>query len=106
MLGVILSYVFGDRTAWMLFDVFENNFSAWVSEGGQGPPGFKKFQQKACFINFEWEKANFTTFGPSLEKFRKNPFSCYMITIPRFLVNQCSEWIEVTSMPRKSFQYK
>jgi len=28
--------------------------------------------KQGCFLNFEWEKTNFTTFGP-LEKFWKNP---------------------------------
>jgi len=34
---------------------------AWVSEGGQE---FQKFQQKCCFLSFEWQKTNFTTFDP------------------------------------------
>jgi len=28
---------------------------------------------KVCFLSFEWEKSNFTTFGHPLEKFWKNP---------------------------------
>jgi len=44
-----------------------------VGRGGWSalPPGFWKFQQKGCFLSFEWEKTYFTTFGP-LEKFWKN----------------------------------
>jgi len=47
----------------------------WASEGGQvgqGPPcplDFGNFNKKGCFLNFEWEKTNFTTFGIRLEKF-------------------------------------
>jgi len=26
-------------------------------------PECRKFQQKGCFLSFEWEKTNFTTFG-------------------------------------------
>jgi len=29
--------------------------------------------KKGCFLSFEWEKSNFTTFGSPMEKFRKNP---------------------------------
>jgi len=44
--------------------------------GGAGEPSrpldFEIFSKKGCFFSFEWEKTNFTTFGP-LEKFWKNP---------------------------------
>jgi len=41
---------------------------------GQGHPlDFEKFSKKGCFLDFECEKTNFTTFGPTLEKFWKNP---------------------------------
>jgi len=36
-----------------------------VSEEGQE---FENFSQKFCFPNFEWQKTNFTTFGPPIEK--------------------------------------
>jgi len=37
-------------------------------------PWILKFSAKeGCFLSFEWEKSNFTTFGHPLEKFRKNP---------------------------------
>jgi len=29
--------------------------------------------RKGCFLSFEWEKNNFTSFGPTLKKFWKNP---------------------------------
>jgi len=35
---------------------------AWVSEGGQE---FEKFSKKDCFLSFEWQKTNFTTFALS-----------------------------------------
>jgi len=31
------------------------------------PLDFEIFSKKRCFLSFEWEKSNFTTFGP-LEK--------------------------------------
>ena len=43
---------------------------------GPWPPGFWKFSKKGCFLSFEWEKTNFTAFGPSrkiLEKFPSGP---------------------------------
>jgi len=47
---------------------------AWASEGGAGeglsPPDFEIPSKKGCFLSFEWEKSNFTTFDP-LEKCRK-----------------------------------
>jgi len=36
------------------------------------PLDFENFNKKGCFLDFEWEKTNFTTFGP-LKKFWKNP---------------------------------
>jgi len=42
--------------------VWRTNFSyTGVSEEGQE---FENFIKKRCFLNFEWKKANFTTFGP------------------------------------------
>ena len=29
---------------------------------------FEKFCKKGCFLSFEWQKTNFTTFGRPLEK--------------------------------------
>ena len=49
---------------------------SWGSGGGKSPFGFRldfeNFSKKDCFLSFEWEKTNFTAFGP-LEKFWKNP---------------------------------
>jgi len=46
-----------------------------VGMGGQGRLGpaciLQFFLKKYCFLSFEWEKTNFTTFGPPLEKFGK-----------------------------------
>jgi len=39
-----------------------------VRREGLPPLNFENFSKKACFLDFEWEKANFTTFGPLLEK--------------------------------------
>jgi len=40
--------------------------------GGPRPPlHFENFSKKGCFLSFEWEKINFTTFAP-LEKIWKN----------------------------------
>jgi len=33
------------------------------ARGGQGPPDFDNVSKKGYFIDFEWEKTNFTTFG-------------------------------------------
>jgi len=41
------------------------NYQAWASERGALPPWILKISaKKGCFLNFEWEKTNFTTFGP------------------------------------------
>jgi len=40
--------------------------------GGQGPPWILKFSaKKVCFLNFEEDKSNFTTFGPFWKNFGK-----------------------------------
>ena len=42
------------------------HFGAWASEAGLGglaPLDFKNFSKKGCFLSFEWEKTNYTTFG-------------------------------------------
>ena len=36
------------------------------------PLDFKNFSTKGCFLSFQWEKTNFTTFGTPIEKFWKN----------------------------------
>ena len=47
---------------------------AWASEVGKGDPlDFEIFNKEGCFLSFEWEIANFTTYGHPLEKFRKYP---------------------------------
>jgi len=33
-------------------------------KGSQGPLDFENFTAQGCFLRFEWEKTNFTTFGP------------------------------------------
>jgi len=43
-----------------------------VGGGGQGvltALGFENISKNGCFLNFQWEKTNFTTFDPPLEKF-------------------------------------
>jgi len=42
--------------------------SIWVSEEGQE---FENFSKKRCFLNFECQKPNFTTFGPRGKTFGK-----------------------------------
>jgi len=41
---------------------------AWASEGGRGDLVthwiLKILSKKSCFLSFEWEKTNFTTFAP------------------------------------------
>ena len=38
------------------------------------PPWILKIiAKKRCVLDFEWEKTNFITFGPPLEKYWKNP---------------------------------
>jgi len=57
---------------------------SWVTGMDVGreanPSGFYKFTfpdkifiKKVCFLNFEEEKTNFTTFGPSLKNCWKHP---------------------------------
>jgi len=41
--------------------------------GGLAPWILKISAKKGCFLNFEWEKKNFTTFVLPLKKFWKNP---------------------------------
>jgi len=42
--------------------------------GGFPPMEFEFFcKKRLLFFSFDWEKTNFTTFGPTLEKFWKNP---------------------------------
>jgi len=57
---------------WLLFQFIHGR-----RKGGQGrakpPLDFKIFSKKYCFLSFEREKSNFTTFCPPLERFRKNP---------------------------------
>jgi len=43
-----------------------------VGKGGRGakaPLDFEIFCKKGCFLGFQWEKTNFTTFAPPFEKF-------------------------------------
>jgi len=41
-------------------------------QGGQGPPWIlKSLAKNGCFLDFEREKSNFTTFGPPWKNFRK-----------------------------------
>ena len=47
-----------------------------MSEGGQGRAkalDSENFSKNSCFLSFEWEKTNFTTFDLPLENFWKNP---------------------------------
>jgi len=37
------------------------------------PLDFEIFSKKGCFLSFEWEKSNFTTFGPALKNLGKIP---------------------------------
>jgi len=34
---------------------------------------FENFSKKGCFLSFEWEKTNFTTFGPPGKILEKSP---------------------------------
>jgi len=36
---------------------------------------FENFRRNDCFLSFEWEKTNFTTFAQTLEKFLENSTS-------------------------------
>jgi len=47
-----------------------------VGKGGKeakAPLDLKNFRKKGCFLSVEWEKTNFTIFGPPWKKFGKNP---------------------------------
>jgi len=41
----------------------------WGARRGLDPLDFENFSKKGCFLNFEWEKTNSTTFDTPLEKF-------------------------------------
>jgi len=43
-----------------------------VRRRGRGALDFGNISKKGCFLSFEWEKTNFTIFGPPLEKLWKN----------------------------------
>ena len=45
-----------------------------VGRGALAPLDFENCSKNSFFCSFEWEKTNFTTFGPPLEKFWINPF--------------------------------
>jgi len=40
--------------------------------GGLAPLDFGNFSKKCCFLSFEWEKTNFTTFGPPTKILEKS----------------------------------
>jgi len=43
-------------------------------KGGLGPHWILKISaKKVCFLSFEWEKTNFTTFEPTGKFFEKSP---------------------------------
>ena len=44
--------------------VINVNSTMDVGKGGKGPLDFEDFTKKACFLGFDREKTNFTTFGP------------------------------------------
>jgi len=48
-----------------------------VAMGGKGgakaPLYFEIFSKKICFFSFQWEKTNFTTFGPPGQILEKSP---------------------------------
>ena len=50
---------------------------SWALErgeaGGASPLDFESFSKKGCFLVFEWEKTNFTTFGPPWKILEKPP---------------------------------
>jgi len=52
-------------------------FCTWASEGGPGehwpPLDFEIFSKKGCFLSFECEKLNFTTFGSTGKIEEKSP---------------------------------
>jgi len=53
---------------------------AWALEGGQGvltPLDFENFSKKGCFLSFDWEKSNFTTFGSLPRKILKKIPQCH-----------------------------
>ena len=43
-------------------------------QGDQGPLIFENCSKKGCFLSFEWEKTNFTTFGLPWKNFGKIPW--------------------------------
>jgi len=76
-----------------LTDVYPKNvsFAEWlvlllyivVGRRGRGhPPWILKFSEKGYFFSFEWEKANFTTFGPPEKILQKSPMPPLEITLP------------------------
>ena len=58
--------------------LMEKSFSQgrrkWGARRDSAPAWILTFsEKKGCFLSFEWEKSNFTTFGHPLDKFRKKP---------------------------------
>ena len=43
-----------------------------VGRGALAPPDFESFSKKGCSLSFEWEKTNFTTFGPPWKNLEKS----------------------------------
>ena len=87
---------------------FQSNFWSlpWALEGGEPRPlDFKMFSKKHCFLSFELEKTNFTTFGSSHRKFLektlvattgKNPSdaheACYLLHIAHWCLWLIAHW--------------
>jgi len=44
-----------------------------VGRRALAPLDFEHFGKKGCFLSFEWEKTNFTTFGPPVKILEKSP---------------------------------
>jgi len=64
------------EVAWLAQNIRQSSRPTRVHgrrKGGASPLDFENISKIGCFLSFEWEKTNFTTFGPPLEKFWKNP---------------------------------
>jgi len=81
-----------------------------VGRGALAPLDFENCSKNSFFCSFEWEKTNFTTFGPPLEKFWINPFVAPLEKIlPRpmlvpeffFLI-----WVQILGNDKRGFLRK
>jgi len=85
---------------------------SWVSEWGRN---LKISPKKGCFLSFEWQKTNFTTFGQHLKNIWKNPLvvppgknpseahAHKHVKLPHFCKNLCCITSSVNTIQQHQF---